>query len=36
MSGRVWDPYLSESDRQWLDARPERPQRLGSSMRGSR
>ena len=31
MSGRVWDPYLSESDRQWLDARPERPQRLGSS-----
>ena len=31
MSGRVWDPYLSESDRQWLAARPERPQRLGSS-----
>jgi maleamate amidohydrolase len=31
MSGRVWDPYLSASDRQWLATRTERPLRLGAS-----
>jgi len=31
MGSRIWDTYLSETDRQWLSSRPRRPLRLGSS-----
>jgi len=31
MGTRIWDSYLSESDRQWLADRPQRPPRLGTS-----
>jgi maleamate amidohydrolase len=29
MTKRIWDSYLSETDRQWAGSRPARPMRLG-------